>query len=253
VDRQPIFDFHARLAPQAPGGLDRLLTTMDDHGIDRAVVSAGGMISLDLLSQQVIEGGHVETDADNDAVLAACERTGGRLVPFYFANPHRGPEVYRDGAARFRGVEISPAVHGIPLLDERVTGLVAVAAEFGHPVYLVCLGRPGAGVVDLAELADRFPNVTFVLGHCGFVGIDVYAVNVVAPKKNIVAESSGCYTGVARAAVERLGADRVLFGTEYPLQHPSVELAKFRVLDLNPQSWQQVAWRNAHRLLGEEL
>jgi predicted TIM-barrel fold metal-dependent hydrolase len=249
--RQAVFDFHARLTP-APGAADRLLATMDRCGIDRAAVCAGGMIDLDLMSRQVIEGGHVETDADNDAVLAGSRQSAGRLVPFYFANPYRSPELYRSRAAQFRGLEISPAVHGVGLTDDRTMDLVAVAAEFDHPVYVVCLGRPGAGAVDLAALAGKFPAVTFVLGHCGFVGIDVYALNAVAPAENVMAETSGCYTVVARKAVDRLGAGRVLFGTEYPAQHPSVELAKFQALDLPRASWRQVAWENAHRLLGED-
>jgi hypothetical protein len=149
-------------------------------------------------------------------------------------------------------MEISPAVHGVGLTDPRTRALVDVAAEFGHPVYVVCLGRGGAGVTDLVRLARAYPGVTFVLGHCGFVGIDLYALNVVRPEANIVAETSGCYTGVAVAAVERLGADRVLFGTDYPMQHPSVELAKLHALGLTEEARDKITWRNAHRLIGEE-
>jgi len=244
-------DFHARL-PTRAGAAGRLLAVMDEHRIDRAVVTIGGVIDPDLLSEQVIRGGHVETDADNDALLAACEESDGRLLPMFFANPHRDPKDYGGRAAKFRGLEISPAVHGVDLTGRRVFALVAVAAEFGHPVYTVCLGRPGAGAPDLVALAQAFPSVTFVLGHCGFVGIDLYALNTVRPERNIVAETSGCYTGVAAAAVERLGADRVLFGTDYPMQHPSVELAKLRALELTEATLDKVAWRNAHRILGEE-
>jgi len=246
-----IFDFHARLGP-GPDAADRLLMTMGDWGIDRAAVSAGGVIDLDRLSTQIIEGGHVETDADNDAVLAGCRRSEGRLVPFFLGNPHSGPDRYRSQAAEFRGLEISPAVHGVPLTDERTTALVEVAGEHGHPVYLVCLGRPGAGAVDVVTLAEKFPDVTFVLGHCGFIGIDMYAINRIASTDNIATETSGSYTGIVRAALERLGPQRVLFGTEYPLQHPSVELAKLRALELDPDSWRRVMCGNALRLLGEE-
>jgi hypothetical protein len=246
-----VFDFHARLGPQ-PDAASRLLATMDRWGIARTAVCAGGVLDLDQLSTQVIEGGGVSADADNDGLLAACQAAGGRLVPFYFGNPHRGPDHLHAHAASFRGLEISPAVHGVPLLDPRTTALVEVADQFALPVYAVCLGRPGSGVTDLVTLARKFPGATFVLGHCGFVGIDVYAVNKVAPYENILAEASGCYTGVARIALARLGADRVLFGTEYPLQHPSVELAKFRALELTDESWRKVAWHNAIRLLGEE-
>lgn len=249
--RARIIDFHARL-PARSGAAGRLLAVMDEHGIDRAVVTIGGVIDPDLLSEQVIRGGHVENDADNDALLVACEESEDRLLPFFFANPHRDPRDYGERAAKFRGVEISPAVHGVGLTDRRTVALVAVAAEFGHPVYIVCLGRSGAGAPELAELARTFPGVTFVLGHCGFVGIDLYALNAVRPEANIVAETSGCYTAIAAAAVERLGADRVIFGTDYPMQHPSVELAKLRALGLSGEVRDMIAWRNASRLLGEE-
>ncbi len=251
LNGRPVIDFHARLIPR-PTAVDRLLATMDDCGIDRAVVSAGGVIDLDLLSKQVTEGGHVETDADNDAVLRGCERSDGRLVPFYFANPHADPDDYRRRAGEFRGVELAPAVHGVALNDERTAALVDVAGEFGHPVYLLCMIKPGFNVRDLVELARRFTGVTFVLGHCGFTNLDLYAINAIAPESNIVTDTSGGYTIVVGAALERLGADRVLFGTEYPLQHPSVELAKLRALDVPPETWRKVAWSNAHRLLGEE-
>jgi hypothetical protein len=246
-----VLDFHVRLAPR-PGAEKRLLSTLDECGLARAVVCAGGTIDLDRLSRQLIEGGHVETDADNDAVLDACAGTDGRLVPFFFANPHRPAEAYRKRAPGFRGLEISPAVHGVGLTDPRVFQLVAVAAELGHPVYIVCLDRPGARVTDLVALARRFPQVDFVLGHSGIGNIDLYALTLIGPEPNIALETSGGYTCVAEAGVRRLGAGRVVFGSEHPLQHPAVELAKFEVLRLPPEQWRQIAWDNAHRLLREE-
>jgi predicted TIM-barrel fold metal-dependent hydrolase len=246
----PVLDFHVRLAPQ-PGARERLLSTLDECGIDRAVVCAGGAIDLDRLSRQLVEGGHVETDADNDAVLDACAGTGGRLVPFFFANPHRSPGVYRARAAEFRGLEVSPAVHGAGLTDPRIAELVGVAAEFTHPVYVVCLDRPGAGVADLVGLARTFARVNFVLGHSGIGNLDLHALTVIRDEPNILLETSGGYTCVAEAALRRLGAGRVLFGSEYPLQHPAVELAKFQALRVPAEQWRQVAWDNAHRLFGQ--
>lgn len=241
-----VFDFHARLVPGAP-----LLSIMDGAGIARAVVVAGGVVDLDTLSRHIVDGGHTDNDADNDAVLAACAGSNGRLVPMYFGNPHRDVATYRRVAPRFRGLELSPAVHGVRFDDPRLIAFVAVAAALGHPVYLVCLGRPGTRPRDLVVLARRFPATTFVFGHCGFIGVDTFGIAEIAPQDNIVAETSGCFSVVARRAIDLLGAERVLFGTEYPLQHPGVELAKFAALGLPPATWRQVAWRNAHRLLGE--
>ena len=247
---QPILDFHVRLAPR-PGARERLLAALDDCGVQRAVVCAGGTIDLRQLSRQMVLGGHVETDADNDAVRSACDGTDGRLVPFFFANPYREAASYRARAVEFRGLEISPAVHGVGLADPRVVALVDVAAAVGHPVYVVCIDRPGAEVADLVALARRFPGVTFVLGHSGIGNIDFYALDLIGGEPNILLETSGGYTCVVEAALRELGADRVVFGSEYPLQQPAVEFAKFHALRISPEQWRRVAWDNAHRLLGE--
>lgn len=247
----PVLDFHARLTPARTSAED-LLATMDDCGIDRAVVSAGGVIGLDTLSRQVADGGYVTTDPANDAVLAACAPTRGRLVPFYFANPHRPATCYQEQAGRWRGLEVSPAVHGVALTDDRVRALVEVAAQARHPVYVVCLSRAGCAVPDLVALAREFVSTDFVLGHCGIGNIDFHGLNLIADCRNILVETSGGYSSVARAAIDRLGPERLLFGTEYPLQHPRVELAKFAALGPDPQCWRQIAWSNAHRLLGED-
>jgi predicted TIM-barrel fold metal-dependent hydrolase len=251
VSTVPVFDFHARLSSR-PGALAALLAALDFSGIAGAAVSAGGVVDLDRLSTQLVEGGHVKTTADNDAVLAACTGSGGRLVPFYFANPYAGSLRYRCQAPHFRGLELSPAVYGIGFADPRTEALVEVAAAAGHPVYTVCVGQPGARAADLVALARRFPSVPFVFGHCGFTGLDTNGLNQIAGQENILAETSGCFSVVARTALERLGPDRVLFGTEYPLQDPRVELAKFAALGLDPCAWRKVAWHNALRLLGEE-
>jgi len=243
-----VFDFHTRLVPR-PGAADRLLAVLDDCKVDRAAVAAGGTIDLRQLSRQLVEGGHVETDADNDAVLAACDASGGRLVPFFFANPHRPASDYAERGERFQGVEISPAVHGVQLTDPRTAALVAEAERLGHPVYLVCITRPGCEVTALVDLARQFPAVTFVLGHTGIGNIDYHAVDLITPVPNIVLETSGGYSSVLRDAIDRLGDGRVLFGSEFPLQHPSVELAKYQAIQITPAEWERVAWDNAIRLL----
>jgi predicted TIM-barrel fold metal-dependent hydrolase len=248
---QRIFDLHARLTP-GDGPRERLLATMDSCGIERAGVAAGGLIGLDALSRQLVEGGHVETDADNDAVLEACRRSTGRLLPFFFANPHRDAERYRARAREFRAVELSPAVHGLSLCDPRMLDLVSVAERARHPVYVVCLPRPGAAVADLVAVADAFPDVTFVLGHLGVGLIDTYAVDLVAPYANVMVESCGGYSHTLRVAVERLGPARVLFSAEHPLQHPRVELAKLDALDLPAASRHEISWNNAQQLFAQE-
>ncbi|MEU4154996.1 amidohydrolase family protein [Actinoplanes sp. NPDC026670] len=247
-----VVDFHARLVP---GGAEpeRLLAVMDAAGIDRAAVSAGGLIPLDRLAAQIDEGGRAEAAADNDGVRRAARSSGGRLLPFFFADPMRDLSSYRSDAVDFKGLEISPAVHGGRLDDPAVHDLVTVAEAAGHPVYLVTVARPGAGPADLGRLAGRFPRVTFVWGHCGHHGLGLAGLDLLAGHPNVLAEISGCLTVTARRAVTRLGVGRVLFGTEYPLQAPAVELCKVDALGLDPAGRSAVLGGNACRVLGEEI
>ena len=244
-----IVDAHARLGPTA-AARDRLLSMMDETGINRAVVVAGGVIDLDTLARQLADGGGVTADAHNEAALEAAALTQDRLIPFFFANPHRDPAVYAAQAGDYHGVEISPAVHGVPLTDPRMVGLVEAAADVGHPVYTVCLYRHGATVSDFVALARKFPSTTFILGHLGVDLIDTYAIDLVSEVDNVQVETSGGYTVLLRVACERLGPDRLLFGSEAPHQHPSVELAKFAALDL--PGTDRILGGNLLRLLGED-
>lgn len=246
-----VWDFHARLMPGAEAA-ERHLAAMDAAGIARCVVVAGGVIDLDRMAEQIILGGRVDVEPGNEQVRQVCERSGGRLLPCWFGNPHHGPEAYRAEAAGYVGLELAPAVHGVALNDPRTVPWIEAAAEAGHSVYVVPIGRPGCGTADLAALAERFPEVVFVLGHCGFIGIDAHAVNTVAPLKNVYAETSGAYTVIARIAAERLGVDRLLFGSDHPAQAYEVELAKLRALRLPPRELHQVMWANAGRIIGEE-
>ncbi|WP_067501975.1 amidohydrolase family protein [Actinoplanes sp. TFC3] len=237
-----IIDFHARLHPG-------LLSGMDAAGIDRAAVSAGGLIGLDRLSVHLTEGGRAEVKAANDDVYDHCARSAGRLLPVYFADPVRDLRSYTSDAREFCGLELSPAVHGFRLDDPRVADLLLVAAEVRHFVYVVTVGRAGAQARDLARLAGAHPSLTFVWGHCGHTGLDFLGLTEVSPVPNVMAELSCCLTVTARAAVDRLGVSRVLFGTEAPLQDPGVELAKIAALDLSPRDRHAVLAGNAGRVL----
>ncbi|WP_326686790.1 MULTISPECIES: amidohydrolase family protein [unclassified Streptomyces] len=248
---EALFDFRVRLRPTADAAAG-LLAAMDAHGIRRAVVTPGGTASLARISRQFIEGGGVTDDADNGAALAVCRAHHERLVPCYFASPHN-PDAYAAEGKLHAAVEISPAVHGVPLSDPRTAALAETAERTGHSVYTVCLPLPGSGVADLVRLAADFPSVTFVMGHCGIGNIDVWGLSLVRESPNVLVETSGGYTVTLRAALDELGSDRVLFGSEYPLQDPGVELAKVAALGLDSATLSRITWENAHRILGEDL
>jgi predicted TIM-barrel fold metal-dependent hydrolase len=247
-----IFDAHAHL-PKGPGSTAALLATMDAAGIDRAVVIPGGTVSPAVLSRNMATGECVDATPDNARVAAAAGESGGRLVPFFFANPYAGAAHYAAEAPRFFGLKLGPAVHGVPFHDRRIVELVAVAAEHHHPVYLHTLARPGFTVVDAMVLAARFPSVPLIVGHAAGGHCEFHALDAIAEVPNALLETSGGFTSFVAASLARLGEKRVLFGSEYPLQHPRAEIAKLECLDLPASARAAVFGGNILRLLSSSL
>jgi predicted TIM-barrel fold metal-dependent hydrolase len=85
--------------------------------------------------------------------------------------------------------------------------------------------------MDLAKIAQRFPNVMMICGHSG--GDWELGVRAVRPYKNVLLEFSGSdpHSGMVEYAMKELGADRLVWGGHGPSRSYATELGK--VLDAN--------------------
>jgi 2,3-dihydroxybenzoate decarboxylase len=147
-----------------------------------------------------------------------------------------------------------------PVLDH-YPGLAAsmwgwTAETGGHALRLV-----------LSGLFDRFPRLSVILGHLGEVL--PYALwridsrfKVYRPRtelrqlpscyirRNFLVTTAGaCQAEALLCAVNALGADRVMFSVDYPLED-SMEAARFiEAAPVSEQDRELICWRNAARLL----
>ena len=89
------------------------------------------------------------------------------------------------------------------------------------------------------------------MGHGHGVYIDA-ALKMAKRFPNIYLEMSGMPMGVKiRQAYEEVGHDRIMFGTDYPFHHPSVEIQKVLTCGLDEAAMQDVFYNNAKKLLGD--
>ena len=56
--------------------------------------------------------------------------------------------------------------------------------------------------------------------------------------------------GMAESYIRHYGADRFMYGTDYPMWDPVVEVERFMTLDLTDDEKEQIAWKTAAQLLG---
>jgi uncharacterized protein len=194
-----------------------LLASMDRLGIDRALVAP----PEPLIPVRNREGNELTTDA--------ARRSGQRLLAYAVATPWLGgaslDELERAREAGARALKLDPPLQGFDLLDGLADPLVAFAVESGWPVYVRTGTPPHALPLQLAALAARFPDGSFLMGRSGVTdfGRDGPAALEVAP--NLFADTAHLNWPVAFAA--RAGENsRIFFTSDAPFADTEIELAR---------------------------
>jgi predicted TIM-barrel fold metal-dependent hydrolase len=115
--------------------------------------------------------------------------------------------------------------------------------------------RPGGGNVageatpmDVARLAERFPDVPLICGHSG--GDWELGVRAVRDRPNVLIEFSGSdpHSGQVDYTVAQIGADRLVWGGHGPSRSYSTELSKVLDADLSDSQRRRILGGNLRRI-----
>ena len=255
--------------PEVERHLARWLAELERHGVEHAACFAS-------LPEEV------------PAVAAACSRSEGRLSPFAVVNPKaEGAHQRVRGLIEdqgFKGVVLFPALHHYHVGGAHAAELFGVLEEYGAIAFVHCgllvvklrdlLGLPRtqdlsyANPLDLVPAANAHPGVKFVVPHfgAGFLRELMMAGTMCS---NVYADTSSSNSwiktqlplvglaDVFREALENLGPERVLFGTDsnvFPAGWRADRLREQReaveTLGLSREHAELVFGGNARRLLG---
>ncbi len=234
---------------------EELVASMDKEGIDVSVVLNIGWATHELC---------VET---NDYILESIARYPKRLVGFC-AVPLRSLEAAIDEIKRcarggIRGVgEIRPDAQLLDLEGELTAPFIE--AIIRHKLILLThasepVGHryPGKGVITpdkLYPLITRFPDLTLVCAHWGG-GLPFYALMPEVKKAlgNVFFDTAASpflyIPQIYHQVIQLVGADKILFGSDYPLMPPSRLLREIESLDLPGETKSLILSGNAWRLL----
>jgi predicted TIM-barrel fold metal-dependent hydrolase len=102
--------------------------------------------------------------------------------------------------------------------------------------------------MDIARLAQRYPDVSLICGHSG--GDWELGVRAIRPFKNVLLEFAGSdpHSGSVDYAVRQLGADRIVWGGHGPSRSFATELGKILDADLTKEDRMKVFGGNYRRL-----
>jgi uncharacterized protein len=103
---------------------------------------------------------------------------------------------------------------------------------------------------DLARLAERHPNVGFILAHLGGGGDWAHTLPAVVDTPNVHPDlsGSGVDRGMVDAAIRALGARRLLWACDLTMETGLAKLRALDVIGLASDDLRDLRWRNAARL-----
>lgn len=192
----------------------------------------------------------------NRITLEAVRKYPDRLTGLVWANPHRGEKALReiDSAIRdwgFRGIKMHPLIDGYLPDQAIVYPIMELAKKHKAPILFHCGHPPWSLPWHFSNLADLYPDVKMILGHMGH-GHIVYingTIDIAARHENIILETSGMpMHSKIREAADRLGADRVIYGSDSPFGHPAFEIPKVKVSGLSEQHLRLILGENSEEI-----
>lgn len=246
-----IIDAHAHVSLTEYGNTEKYLETLREAGIDRGIVVPGGMVDVRRMTAYITGDPPDSLVPDNAYVEQSVQAHPEQLNGFVCIDPHHPQAVETlEQAVRkgFRGLKLSPLTHQFSFTSKAVAALATLCGEKGIPLYTHVLYSPGASTAKFVELARQFPKTTFILGHMGFGPADPTAVEGAMLDNFYLETSTGNFLHI-QEAVRKVGAEKVIFGSEYPLSHPVVEMQKILQLKISDDDREKILGGTIKQLL----
>ena len=132
-----------------------------------------------------------------------------------------------------------------------VDPLMHEARDLGIPVTIHSSGSP-CHPTDIGQLATRYPEVAIIMDHMGYPGHTAAAIEAarVCPNLSLGTTRVAFEPEFVRTAVEALGPERIVFGSNGPSIWPDLALESLRRLELGAEAEALIFGENLARIYG---
>lgn len=167
-------------------------------------------------------------------------------------------ELDRCMAAGISGIKLHPDLQKFNIDDRSMYPFYEMLSERNLPVtFHMGDERPRkyySNPLRLLRVLDDFPRLRVVAAHFGGYMIWDEAVNLLAGREGLKFDTSSSFVYMiperSKRIIGKLGAENVMFGTDYPSLDASEELERFFEIDLTDKEREKILWNNAAELLG---
>ena len=230
----------------ADGRLSTLLSMEAEAGVDRIVLCSAATTAR-------------QTQSINDFTSDTVKAHPGLL--YGLGAMHQDYEDKADEAARIlslglKGVKIHPDIQGVAINDRRFDELYEAMQALDMPL-LAHTGDARYHNSNPAEVLDvlgRFPKLTLIGAHLGCWSMWTEGVKSLAGHDQVFVDCSSSLYALepeqVRSIIRSYGADRVMFGSDFPMWKPAQELERLGRVGLTSEEMDWVLYKTAQHVLG---
>ena len=153
-----------------------------------------------------------------------------------------------------KGVKMHPDIQAFKIDDYRCLKIYELCEKYHLPVLL----HTGDDRYDysnpnrLLPVLEIYKDLTFIGAHLAGYSIWEEACDKLGNAPNLMVDCSSSFfrlsTEKAEELIRRWGADRVLFGTDYPMWAADKELATLMSMHFSEEEFKKILWDNAYNL-----
>ena len=195
----------------------------------------------------------------NDFIAAECKKhpnfVGFMAMHQDYPNPE--DEIERAIGLGLRGMKLHPDTQKVNMDDDRLMRIYELI-EGRMPLVMHC----GDYRTDFSHprrmkrILHEFPNLVVDAAHFGGWSVFDLAVEYLE-NENCFLDMSSSQKFLGRRRTRELceiyGADRILFGSDFPMWNPSEEFEMFESLDFPKVDFEKMTWHNAERFIGMDI
>jgi predicted TIM-barrel fold metal-dependent hydrolase len=227
--------------------INDLLESMEDNEVDQALLIAHPPL------------------ISNEFVLEACSHDPRLIAAVNISKDTPDPKRILKNSAKkgARALKIHTAADGESVDSERYAELLSTANDLGLLIILhtgclhshLIFKRPDYSRAELfAPWFEEHRDLTFILAHMNFHEPQV-AMDLVTEHENVYVDTSWQPAETIAEAVRRVGSDRVLFGSDWPLLGNNISVGLQRIEDcvdtglISAEDSRKILGENAVKLL----
>lgn len=245
------------------GTIEDVLANMERTGIERTVMA-------NFAPPKIIH--------DNNLWTIEVSGDGSRLIPLVSFHPEMEGDMrslldqYMGLGAR--GIKLHPMAQGFSPLDKKLEEMYRGCNEASIPVVFHCGRVANARLNEYSDLEIikpllyKYPSIPFVLTHMadgnvkdvvdtakGFDNVSFDTSIVITGYPPIMQTNDASWLDDSEVAdiINTIGAERVVFGSDYPWGSPSHDIARLKAIKLDEMQKKRIFFENAVKIFKLEI